>query len=219
MKNFKFFALALFGICLGFSAYAEDALSVAERTDCENVQSRISALEEVEALSDVQKNELEQLKTLYRRDCSKSAGERSSTTTSVAKVAVAKATAVLPKSTQPVVVQTAKTADEVLKTFLDGKQTICDSFKKSIDSAKDWSDEDKQKLQSQYDVDCLGEEELTDEEVRQNRMKGICPEGKKVNKFGCCEGETFKDMGSLTFKCCPENGGECYPTVYSGTAL
>lgn len=212
MKNSKLI-VALLGLCCCFSAYAEDATTVAERTDCENVQSRISALEAVEEPSDVQTSELEQLKTLYRRDCSKSAGGRSSTTTSVAKVAVAKATAVLPKSTQPVVVQTAKTADDVLKTFLDGKQTICDSFKKSIDSAKDWSDEDKEKLQSQYDIDCLGEEPLSDEEVRQNRMKGICPEGKKVNKFGCCEGEVFKDMGNLTFKCCPETGGECYPTA------
>ena len=42
---------------------------------------------------------------------------------------------------------------------------------------------------------------------------GFCADGTKPNKFGCCTGEKFTDMGNLEFACCPRDGGDCFPPM------
>ena len=43
--------------------------------------------------------------------------------------------------------------------------------------------------------------------------QGLCADGTKPNKFGCCTGEKFTDMGNLQFGCCPRDGGDCFPPM------
>ena len=57
----------------------------------------------------------------------------------------------------------------------------------------------------------------TDEEIAAefdaNLAAGLCGDGSKPSRFGCCAGETFKDLGDLGFACCPRTGNVCYPPV------
>ncbi len=45
--------------------------------------------------------------------------------------------------------------------------------------------------------------------IAANIAAGLCPDGTSANKYGCCDGERFKDTGGLVFKCCPKDGGDC----------
>lgn len=55
--------------------------------------------------------------------------------------------------------------------------------------------------------------ELTPEQVEENLAAGLCADGTKPNKFGCCGDEVFKDMGNTVFACCPKSGGDCFPPI------
>lgn len=55
-------------------------------------------------------------------------------------------------------------------------------------------------------------EELAAEaaEIAENRAKGLCDDGVKPNRYGCCAGEKFKEVSQMKFACCPREGdGEC----------
>lgn len=54
---------------------------------------------------------------------------------------------------------------------------------------------------------------LTPEQMKQNLESGLCVDGTKPNRFGCCGDEIFKDMGNTVFACCPKSGGDCYPPI------
>ncbi len=56
------------------------------------------------------------------------------------------------------------------------------------------------------------DEELLAQELA-NLDAGLCADGTKPNKFGCCTGEVFKDMGNTVFACCPKSGGDCFPPI------
>ncbi|MDW2959003.1 MAG: hypothetical protein R8M37_04345 [Alphaproteobacteria bacterium] len=55
--------------------------------------------------------------------------------------------------------------------------------------------------------------ELTPEQVQANLDAGLCADGAKPNRFGCCADEIFKDMGGMVFACCPKSGGDCLPPI------
>lgn len=65
--------------------------------------------------------------------------------------------------------------------------------------------------------------EMTEEEkiAAANAMleKGLCTDGTKPNKYGCCGKEIFKDLGNTVFACCPSDGGDCYPPIETDGAL
>lgn len=55
-------------------------------------------------------------------------------------------------------------------------------------------------------------EELAAEQaiIEENRAKGLCDDGVKPNRYGCCAGEKFKEISQMKFACCPKTGdGEC----------
>lgn len=46
--------------------------------------------------------------------------------------------------------------------------------------------------------------------IEENRAKGLCDDGVKPNRYGCCPGEKFKEVSQMKFACCPKTGdGEC----------
>ncbi len=57
------------------------------------------------------------------------------------------------------------------------------------------------------------EPELTAEQIDANLAAGLCADGAKPNKFGCCVDEIFKDLGNAVFACCPKSGGDCFPPI------
>lgn len=47
-------------------------------------------------------------------------------------------------------------------------------------------------------------------QIEENRAKGLCDDGAKPNRYGCCPGEKFKEVSQMKFACCPREGdGEC----------
>lgn len=51
------------------------------------------------------------------------------------------------------------------------------------------------------------------EQIAKNIEAGLCADGTEPNKFGCCAGETFKDLGNLVFACCKDETDECFPPI------
>ncbi|MBO4480393.1 MAG: hypothetical protein J5742_02075 [Alphaproteobacteria bacterium] len=47
--------------------------------------------------------------------------------------------------------------------------------------------------------------------IAENIANGLCDDGTKPNRYGCCEGEKFKEVSQMNFACCPKEGeGECH---------
>ena len=50
-----------------------------------------------------------------------------------------------------------------------------------------------------------------EQQAAENLAKGLCPDGAKPNRFGCCAGERFKEVGPMQYACCPKEGdGDCF---------
>ncbi|MBO7508654.1 MAG: hypothetical protein J6T57_00025 [Alphaproteobacteria bacterium] len=50
--------------------------------------------------------------------------------------------------------------------------------------------------------------------VAENLAKGLCGDGAKPNKFGCCAGYKFKEVSQMKFQCCPTEGdGDCVEPI------
>jgi len=48
----------------------------------------------------------------------------------------------------------------------------------------------------------------------ESATKGLCPGDVNPNKFGCCDGEKFKDLGNLKFACClKDDESKCYQPI------
>ncbi len=204
-------------------AFSVPAISadISDRVDCGTIQNRIDALKGIETLDESQSAELAQLQTQYRTNCSKPASGRSSF--SATRATSAAAIAAASQAAEPVVESVVVTPKSVLNEYLDYLQDLCTELKSNIDtlSVNGVSKTDLQPLQNQYDADCTNIDksavvEIDAETAAANKAAGLCPDGSKPNKFGCCEGATFKDMGNLTFACCPDEGGECYQPINTG---
>ena len=138
---------------------------------------------------------------------------------------------------------TAAPADDVdsfLKKKQENCQQLNDAIEK-LKSAEGHSEEDLAKMQAQYDADCVekpaeaevaateeAEPEMSEEEkaaaaeaaaeaeaqrIADLIAQGLCADGTKPNKYGCCTGETFKDIGNLQFACCKDDTNECFPPM------
>lgn len=58
------------------------------------------------------------------------------------------------------------------------------------------------------------EPDITPEQELENLDAGLCADGSKPNRFGCCGEEVFKDLGDSIFACCPKQGeGMCFPPI------
>ena len=56
----------------------------------------------------------------------------------------------------------------------------------------------------------IQEAELEQQAI-ENVANGLCPDGNKPNRFGCCAGERFKEVGKMQYACCPKDGdGDCF---------
>jgi len=58
------------------------------------------------------------------------------------------------------------------------------------------------------------EEDAKNAKIIENLEKGLCEDGAQPNRYGCCAGEVFKEISSMTFACCPKDGqGQCFPPI------
>ena len=234
MKKFT----AIFTACLiGMPVFGADS-GVAARMDCTDIQARISELSAIENPDDATTNELTQLQASYRSNCAPSAAGRRTSGRAAALSYTGRSASNTTGGTSGTdsTTQSALTVDYALNQFLMELQGVCRNFSANIATLTRGgaTTEDLQPLIDQYHINCLGEQvaSTTDDAgdtsgdaddtnvvavdpavVAENVAAGLCPDGSKPNKFGCCAGETFKDIGNLEFACCPEDGNECYPPI------
>lgn len=195
------------------------AADVAQRTDCTTLSARISELSAIENPDDTTITELENLQTTYRRDCAITASNRRSSGRSATLAASAERAATSNAATSGDSASSDLTVSAALSQFLTDKQRICHDLSSNIATLTRGgaTTEDLQPLVDQYHIDCMGERTATSdnetnntadtttetsesvdvETAAANVAAGLCTDGSKPNRFGCCAGETFKDLGNL----------------------
>ena len=180
--------IALMGLIAATGAFAEDVPSVTERVSCADVQAMISELAAIEEPTDDEIAELENLKIDYRSKCARSAAKRKS---SALKNTVVAATVVVPEDVAE---------ETVAEVEADATETAAEVAVKDEEFVAEETVE-------------IDEEALLAQELA-NLDAGLCIDGTKPNKFGCCADEVFKDLGNSVFACCPKTGdGECFPPI------
>lgn len=196
--------LLMFGVTFG--VYATDevtesettAQAIVDRMSCSDISARMVELSEIEELDDDVTIELGKLKSDYRRKCMKSAGKRKTAAKNRVIITVEES-ASAPKE-DVVEEKTEKTTETVEKQP--------EKIEEKVEKVE------KTKITETQPVSM----EATDAEIKMlhelmNLDMGLCADGTKPNKFGCCTDEIFKDMGNNVYACCPKTGGDCYPPL------
>ena len=58
------------------------------------------------------------------------------------------------------------------------------------------------------------EEEAKNAKIIENLNNGLCADGMRPNRYGCCGDEVFKEVMPLIFACCPKDGvGQCLEPI------
>ena len=203
-------------------AFAEETQKIVERKTCEQIKFEIATLSAIENPTADQQQELKQLNQQQRSYCSVKTGGRRAIARSVPSVSASEE-APAPKS-------------DALAEYIANKRSNCDKLNSEMEKiASDTSKADMlAEMQGFYDADCAAHKPAaqiaeaaavvapavpmkTDAEIAAefdaNLAAGLCGDGAKPNKFGCCSGETFKDLGNSVFACCPKTGNECFPPI------
>lgn len=181
-------------------AYADEEVAesettgqvVVERMSCLDINTKISELSAKEEPDDDTIIELEKLKSDYRRKCMKSAGGRKT---------AAQGRSVI--NNDPI--EETEVVEEVAEETTEVEQVTV----KEPDAKPK---EQNKKENSSGGVPATAEEVKMFEELMNLEM-GLCSDGTKPNKFGCCTDEIFKDLGNNVYACCPKTGGDCYPPL------
>lgn len=216
----------VFGICTvcapGFCADATVASRETTTIDCTEINARIAELAAIENPDDTTATELAKLQATYRSSCVHTAsGRRTSGRVSTMSVVATEPTPTVASAP----VETILTAYSALTEYLTERRMLCDNLAANITTLKNnaVSDDELKPLQNQYDADCTDIDksatvDVDPETAALNMAAGLCPDGGAPNKFGCCTGETFKDLGNLTFGCCSDDG-ECHAPLSDGNAI
>ena len=185
--------LVLLSLFVMHLAYADEEVAesettgpvVVERMSCLDINTKMTELSAIEDPDDDTIIELEKLKSDYRRKCMKSAGGRKT---------AAQARSVINndpiEETEVIEEETTEVEQEPVE--VPKKQDKKETAPGSVPAT---------------------EEEVKMFEELMNLEMGLCADGTKPNKFGCCTDEIFKDLGNNVYACCPKTGGDCYPPM------
>ena len=195
------FWVILFGLVLSTGAFATDdatedvveeevveeeaEASVVERVSCTDIQAQITELSAIEEPDEETQEELANLKATQRSKCMRSAGKRRAAVGRKALIAASEA---------------STTTEEVL-------------VDENVEKEQPKQEAEKEEVVKEVVVEEQTVSELTPEQVQANLDAGLCADGAKPNRFGCCGDEIFKDMGNAVFACCPKSGGDCLPPI------
>lgn len=201
--------------------FAEDGIKLVERKTCEQVKSEIANLSGLANPNAEQQAELKQLIAQQRANCGVKSGGRRTIPRAQPNVAEPAATPVAPA-----------VMSDALTEYMNNKKSNCEKLNAEIEKLKaDASKSDAVlEMQRVYNMDCVEQKApdqapvpepaptKTDEEwaaeFDANLAAGLCGDGTKPNRYGCCTGEVFKDLGDDGFACCPKNNdGLCFPPL------
>lgn len=206
------YLVALLCAVLTTSVMADEEVvaGVVDRMTCADIQERISELSSEEEPDDSVLEEIAKLKADYRRSCTKSAGGRR---TAAASRVIVEATddEEYIEDEEPVEDIEEVAEEEVVQEVKKPKNKTKKKTKKQSDESEtqqsDDVDSDESAQETEEDLKAQLEQELA------NLNSGLCADGAKPNKYGCCGDEIFKDMGNMVFACCPKSGGDCFPPI------
>ena len=206
------YLVALLCAVLTTSVMADEEVvtGVADRMTCADIHERISELSSEEEPDDSVLKEIAKLKADYRRSCTKSAGGRR---TAAASRVIIEATddEEYIDDEEPVEDIEEVAEEEVVQEVKKPKKKLKKKPKKQSDESEtqqsDDVDADESAQETEEDLKAQLEQELA------NLNSGLCADGAKPNKYGCCGDEIFKDMGNMVFACCPKSGGDCFPPI------
>ena len=205
-------------LVLAMPAVADDApvQNVTARKTCAEIATEIANLSAIENPTDENMAELKKLQSMQRSNCvAKSAGRR---------MVIRNVPNGTPQKSLDAV---AKTSD-ALSEYLANKKSNCEKLNSEIAkvAAENGDADNLAAMRGVYDMDCVektaqntapAEPELSVEEwaaqYDANLAAGLCGDGTKPNRYGCCTDETFRDMGNAQFACCPKTGGDCFPPI------
>ena len=184
--------IVLFGCIFAINAWADDVstVNVSQRLTCVDIQNKITELVQIVDPDDEIIAELTKLKADYRRKCAKVAASRRSSATSM------------------VVIETEEKAQEVEENSTTEEEVKAEEVASSAEEVapEDTMTEEEKIAAENAKIQAEVEKELA------NLDAGLCADGSKPNKFGCCGDEIFRDLGNAVFACCPKDGGnECFP--------
>lgn len=189
MKRF----IAIIALCAVFPAFADENTSprtIGARMTCDEIAAEIAKLS---ADENADADRLNQLQTEQRKNCTKrTMGRRTSLHVGAMPAMVAPAKHKAPIENSPDQ-ESAKpdTADNTAET-----QSVTETVAETTDVVEPTPE---------------NPDGLTDAEI-ENLNNGLCRDGARPNKFGCCAGEKFMEISDLVFACCPETG-DCYPPI------
>lgn len=202
------YLVALLCAVLTTSVMADEEVvaGVVDRMTCADIQERISELSSEEEPDDSVLEEIAKLKADYRRSCTKSAGGRR---TAAASRVIVEAT------DDEEYIDDEEPVEDIEEV---AEEEVVQEVKKPKKKTKKQSDESE--TQQSDDVDSGESAQETEEDLKAqleqelaNLNSGLCADGAKPNKYGCCGDEIFKDMGNMVFACCPKSGGDCFPPI------
>ena len=196
--------LMLLMVGVTFGAYATDevtesettAQAIVDRMSCSDISARMVELSEIEEPDDDVTIELGKLKSDYRRKCMKSAGKRKTAAKNRVIITVEES-ASSPKED---VVE-----EKTTETVEEQPEKIEEKVEEKVEKTKTTETQPVSMEATDAEIKMLHE--------LMNLDMGLCADGTKPNKFGCCTDEIFKDMGNNVYACCPKTGGDCYPPL------
>lgn len=214
----KLQVLFLLGFLFFGAAFADDAIigqNVSERKSCAQLKAEIDQLSEFEYPDEATQATLKKLQSQQRANCLPRATGRRTALHNVAPVP-----------------DVATEHPDVLTEYLANKKSNCEKLdaeiKKMMNKNDGSGDSVLASLRGVYDADCLEKPapkaesgqnifekpfEEWSAEYDANLAAGLCGDGTKPNRYGCCTDEVFKDMGNAVFACCPKTGGDCFPPI------
>lgn len=191
---------------------------VTDRVDCEEIKVKIAELSAIEEPDDETVAELTELKAQQRKSCMRHAGARSARSATRGRGAPIKNPEAVAS---PVVSETEVETDVVAEVSVAATPSVCD-----VPDENGCCPGEKYVDMGELGFNCCPESggdcfppiktEPTPEEVTKNIEAGLCADGSKPNKFGCCGEEVFKDLGNTVFACCPkgwEKKEDCFPPI------
>ena len=202
------------------AAFADDStIKLTERKTCTQLKTEIDNLLLIEYPDESTQATLKQLQMQQRANCMPKATGRRTVSRAIASIPVGSSTV-------------AETPD-ALTEYLTNKKSNCEKLNSEIEKMAGENDESKSdalaSMRGVYDMDCSEKHKPETEpapaapektyeewaaEFDANLAAGLCGDGTKPNRYGCCTDEVFKDLGNTTFACCPKVGdGLCFPPI------
>ena len=207
------YSFAVFSITCFFATVA--IADVTERKSCDEITAEIAKLSAITEPDEETIDSLTKLKQQQRRLCQKRAGARGTASQTASRASTATTKSDSDETPSEPKEQTCETPDdngccpgEIYTDMGDLGFNCCpesggDCFPPIVVSVDTSAPESVSEP----------EPELTSAEKTKNLESGLCADGTKPNKFGCCGDEIFKDMGNTVFACCPKSGGDCFPPI------